>query len=752
MFCGKKAGLMKFRSNQRRRFLTHAPGCAAASVLCLGAGLAVASPITFLNGWGSSGSAEGQFSFPRGMAVGPDGTVYVADTGNNRIEVFNAAGTFENIIGSAGAGAGQFASPRSLAVSNGGSIYVADTGNNRIQIFNSSGQFQSAFGSYGAGNGQFNYPDDVTIGPAGTVSVYDTFNNRIEVFSAAGVFQSSSPSGSVAESITTVAPTGMMYVLDNSNSRVARYFDPGSWVSGSNVFTDSSVGPTSVTAGAGQILGSSLTLNPSMGLTVGQNTVVNSDGTITLAGGLLSTSGLSISGQFNYNSGLLSAQNISISGNGNFQAAGGGTLSLSSLVLSGGGAARATVDGGTTISAVSVQLGGGALLNLANGTVSSPQSIELDANGEFRLQDAAHSTVNANFTNFGLLDGAGTISGSVQNNSGGQLSVGAGQSLSIGGFGNTNAGAILVTGGSIQFAGSLTNQSSGTISVTSGTLGATGGMTNHNTISISGADTLGANLVNAGDGTLHFLSGATGSLNGTIDNAGSILIDAGASAIFNGAYSGAGTLTNNGAVSINADSSVPLIGGGGDLSIGVNNATAELHLTADSETMNLASLTLAPGSTLDIGTDTVFITLSAAPGHDALSIINLIHSAQHGNDWDGPGITSSAIRGLSTLGYRLVGSAIEVKQVQIGDLNLDGVVDLLDLGLMKQSEAGGLGLPIGDLNGDGIEDADDWALFYASALRFPAFAPTIPEPSLMWTALAMGVGFAASKRRGRIHI
>ena len=133
-------------------------------LIVAGAGLAGLFPavafgqITFLNAWGSSGSGNDQFYFPDGVAVGPTGTVYVADTDNNRIETFSSNGAFQGTFGSSGSGTDQFSYPYGVAVGPAGTVYVADTGNYRIETFSSNGAFQGTFGSSGSGNDQFNLP------------------------------------------------------------------------------------------------------------------------------------------------------------------------------------------------------------------------------------------------------------------------------------------------------------------------------------------------------------------------------------------------------------------------------------------------------------------------------------------------------------------------------------------------------------------------------------------------------------------
>jgi hypothetical protein len=101
----------------------------------------------FVLKWGSEGSADGQLKRPSGVAVS-DGLVYVADSNNHRIQVFNTSdGRFVRKWGSKGSAIGQLELPRGVAISTG-LLYVADSYNHRIQVFKASdGSFVRTWGN-----------------------------------------------------------------------------------------------------------------------------------------------------------------------------------------------------------------------------------------------------------------------------------------------------------------------------------------------------------------------------------------------------------------------------------------------------------------------------------------------------------------------------------------------------------------------------------------------------------------------------
>jgi DNA-binding beta-propeller fold protein YncE len=188
--------------------------------------------------WKVTGDQSG-LSFPVGVAIGPDGNIYVVDAGNDRIQVFSPDGTsiglrggpgsdpgkfrfhdedfynggigfdgdgnayvFDSLNdriqkfdskwvflrewGTSGTDNGQFSLPVGAIDAANGLLYVADYGNNRIQVFDLEGNFLDKWGEYGQRDGEFDHPNAVAVGGDGSVYVGEDGGNRVQHFSRTG--------------------------------------------------------------------------------------------------------------------------------------------------------------------------------------------------------------------------------------------------------------------------------------------------------------------------------------------------------------------------------------------------------------------------------------------------------------------------------------------------------------------------------------------------------------------------------------
>jgi DNA-binding beta-propeller fold protein YncE len=138
---------------------------------------------------GSRGSEPGQFNLPVGIAIAPDGTVYVVDGGNFRVEAFSPDGKFLRAFGEIGRRSGQFARPKDVAIDREGNLYVTDSSFGNFQIFDATGQLLLYIGDQGneGGPAQFMLPSGIAIDPVdGRVYVVDQFFKKVDVFRPAG--------------------------------------------------------------------------------------------------------------------------------------------------------------------------------------------------------------------------------------------------------------------------------------------------------------------------------------------------------------------------------------------------------------------------------------------------------------------------------------------------------------------------------------------------------------------------------------
>src|SRR4029077_2772088 len=149
---------------------------------------------------GQSGLGDGQFLSPRAIVADSQGSIYVADSGGNKIEKFTQDGVFlKTFDASTGA---NLQTPLGMSVDNSGNIFVADSGSNRIVELDTNGHPVTSWGSQGTGADFFDNPRATAVDSNGNVFVVDSNNNRIQKFvSAAPTI--ASPTQTANKTVTT---------------------------------------------------------------------------------------------------------------------------------------------------------------------------------------------------------------------------------------------------------------------------------------------------------------------------------------------------------------------------------------------------------------------------------------------------------------------------------------------------------------------------------------------------------------------
>jgi len=127
-------------------------------------------------------TAPGDFSQPTNVAVDADGNVFVTDTWNNRVQVFDAEGKFIRAFGKAGDGPGYFARPKGIAVDADGHVWVADAMQDRVQVFTPEGKLLIWMGDNGLLPGQFSALAGLAIDKNNRVLTSEQYPGRVQIF------------------------------------------------------------------------------------------------------------------------------------------------------------------------------------------------------------------------------------------------------------------------------------------------------------------------------------------------------------------------------------------------------------------------------------------------------------------------------------------------------------------------------------------------------------------------------------------
>ena len=130
------------------------------------------------------------FGWPRGLVINRAGQFIVTDNqhGRHSVSIHLPNGRCVRTFGSQGSGNEQFHWPRYVTCDSRDRIIVADSSNHCVKVFDPTGNFLHKFGSLGRNDGQLKHPRGVCVDPSDNVIVCDQDNDRVSIFSAQGKF------------------------------------------------------------------------------------------------------------------------------------------------------------------------------------------------------------------------------------------------------------------------------------------------------------------------------------------------------------------------------------------------------------------------------------------------------------------------------------------------------------------------------------------------------------------------------------
>lgn len=131
---------------------------------------------------GSKVTPDGKFNRPANLWVDSSGKLFVVDSFNFRVEMIGADGAALGTLGTIGDVAGAFARPRGVALDSQGHVYVADATLDNVQIFDQQGRLLLLLGGHGNGLGEFNLPAGLFIDQHDRLYVVDAHGRRVAVF------------------------------------------------------------------------------------------------------------------------------------------------------------------------------------------------------------------------------------------------------------------------------------------------------------------------------------------------------------------------------------------------------------------------------------------------------------------------------------------------------------------------------------------------------------------------------------------
>jgi len=187
-------------------------------------------PYSLVKSWGEKGTEPGQFNEPTGIAVTND-EIFVSDSRNKRVQVFDFDGNFKRILGNGDLSEGQLTRPMNLTITNN-VLYVADYFNDQINVYALNGTYKRSIGESGSNDGQFSAPGGVAVADNGDVFVADFYNQRAQQLRADGQFvRQWGVTGQIGvfdgkmnyPTDVAIGKDNTLYIADGYNDRILAY-------------------------------------------------------------------------------------------------------------------------------------------------------------------------------------------------------------------------------------------------------------------------------------------------------------------------------------------------------------------------------------------------------------------------------------------------------------------------------------------------------------------------------------------------
>ncbi|MBU0502698.1 MAG: NHL repeat-containing protein [Candidatus Margulisbacteria bacterium] len=189
----------------------------------------------FLFQFGRFGIDQGSFNSPAGIAVDFNSRIYVTEKDNDRVQLFDIHGNFVSEIATGEIKYKELNDPAGICVDSYGNIFVADSGNDRVIKFDDLGAYEADFGAFGYGLGFFDNPMDVAVDRDNLIYVVDTNNHRVQVLDYDGqplrsFGESGKGEGEFYLPQGIAVDDKLIYVADTGNNRVQVFDKDGKFL------------------------------------------------------------------------------------------------------------------------------------------------------------------------------------------------------------------------------------------------------------------------------------------------------------------------------------------------------------------------------------------------------------------------------------------------------------------------------------------------------------------------------------------